>query len=76
MQGVAQQLFGSGPERIQVPAGFENLCELGKLHIALLALLRFQYVQPDREFGVARFDDDELFTEVNAPLALLGRNEP
>jgi hypothetical protein len=42
----------------------------------LLARLRFQHVQPDREFGVGGFDDDQLFTEVSAPLALLGCNEP
>ena len=59
-----------------MPARFENLRELGKLHIALLASLRFQHVQPDREFGIARFDDDQLFTEVHAPPAPLRRNEP
>src|ERR1039457_6410258 len=59
-----------------MPARFEDLRELGKLHIALLARLRFQHVQPDREFGIAGFDDDQLFTEVSAALALLGRNEP
>src|ERR1022692_5000552 len=59
-----------------MPARFEKLRELGKLHIALLARLRFQDIQPDREFWVARFDDDQLFTEVRAPLALLRCNEP
>src|ERR1035441_8999522 len=59
-----------------MPARFEDLRELGKLHIALLARLRLQHVQPDREFGVAGFDDDQLFTEVRAPLALLRCNEP
>src|ERR1039457_3109603 len=59
-----------------MPARFENLRELGELHIALLARLRFQHVQSDREFGVAGFDDDQLFTEVSAPPALLRCNEP
>src|ERR1035438_10366712 len=59
-----------------MPARFENLRELGKLHIALLARLRFQHVQPDRKFWVAGFDDDQFFTEVSAPLALLRCNEP
>ena len=58
-----------------MPACPQDLGELGKLEIILLAGLRLKHVETDREFRIGGLDDNQPFApaQVGSRSAFLGR---